>query len=100
MNGPVVTLPTSVLSEPGARERGFSLVEQIVAVTIIGLLVPLLALLVAGLVRLASVSDAEVSMLAVARSQIENVSASHTSRSRPHIAQYPLSLLATLYRRR
>jgi len=55
------------------RERGFSLIEQIVAVALVAVVVPSMALLLSGLVKQASTSGAEVAMLTLARSQIESV---------------------------
>ena len=61
------------LRMPWRREQGFSLIEQIVAVALVAVVVTPFALLLSGLVRGASVSDAEVSMLILARSQMESV---------------------------
>ena len=55
------------------REGGFSLIEQIVAVGLVAVVVPSLALLLSSLVRQASAADAEVAMLVLARSQVESV---------------------------
>ena len=55
------------------REGGFSLIEQIVAVALVALVVPSLALLLSSLVQQASAADAEVAMLVLARSQVESV---------------------------
>ena len=55
------------------REGGFSLIEQIVAVGLVAVVVPSLALLLSSLVRQASAADAEVAMLTLARSQAESI---------------------------
>ena len=55
------------------REGGFSLLEQIVAVGLVAVVVPSLALLLSSLVRQASAADAEVAMLILARSQAESI---------------------------
>lgn len=55
------------------REGGFSLIEQIVAVGLVAVVLPSLALLLSNLVRQASAADAEVMMLTLARSQAESV---------------------------
>jgi type II secretory pathway pseudopilin PulG len=58
---------------PRRQEGGFSLFEQIVAIALIALVIPPLALLLSGIVRQASVSEAQVTMLNIARGQIESV---------------------------
>ena len=55
------------------NEKGISLLEQIVAVALIGIVVPPMALLLSGLTRGAATSDAEIAMLVIARGQIESV---------------------------
>ena len=58
---------------PARREQGFSLIEQIVSIGLVAVIVPSLALLLSGLVRQASSSDAQVNMIILARSQLESV---------------------------
>ena len=55
------------------HQRGFSLIEQIVAVGLVAVIVPSMALLLSSLVQQASTSGAEVAMLTLARSQIESI---------------------------
>lgn len=60
------------LSVPG-REHGFSLIEQIVAVALIGTVAVPMLLVISGLVRGASRSDAQITILNLAKSQVESV---------------------------
>ncbi len=55
------------------RQRGFSLIEQVVAVGLIGIVVPALIAALSILIRGTSKSDTDVTMLSLARSQIESV---------------------------
>jgi Tfp pilus assembly protein PilV len=55
--------------------HGFSLVEQVVAAALLAVVVPPLALLLTGLMRQASLSNTRVTMVNLARSQIESVKA-------------------------
>ena len=74
-------------SRPGhvqAAQRGFSLIEQIVTIGLVAVIVPSMALLLSGLVRQASTSQAAVDMLILARSQIESI------KQKPFRASYSL----------
>ena len=57
------------------HQKGFSLIEQIVAVALVAVVVPALVVLLTGLVRQASTSGAAVDMLTLARSQLESIKA-------------------------
>ena len=61
------------ISATARRERGFSLIEQIVSIGLVAVIVPSLALLLDALVRQASSSEAQVNMITLARSQLESV---------------------------
>jgi hypothetical protein len=56
-------------------QKGFSLIEQIVAVGLVAAVVPALVVLLSGLVRQAATSGAAVDMLTLARSQLESIKA-------------------------
>ena len=55
------------------REVGFTLIEQIVAAALIAVIAPPLMLALSLMMRGASVSEAEITMLNLARSQMESV---------------------------
>lgn len=65
-------------------QKGFSLIEQIVAVALVAVVVPALVVLLTGLVRQASTSGAAVDMLTLARSQVESIKA-ETYLNRPKL---------------
>ncbi len=55
------------------QEAGFTLIEQVAAAALIAVVAPPLMLVLSAMMRGASISEAEVSMLNVARSQMESV---------------------------
>lgn len=70
-------IPDRLLSRLRCRrdQKGFSLIEQIVAVGLVAVVVPAMVVLLSGLVRQAATSGAAVDMLILARSQLESIKA-------------------------
>ena len=65
--------PAKCRSLNSGFSRGFSLIEQIVAVGLVAVIVPSMAVLLSSLVRQASASGDAVAMLTLARSQLESI---------------------------